>query len=579
MGYPLDDSWIHQVFAKNLVSGNGFSINPGVTSTAATAPLWTLIMALLWKISGPIASGIIIGLILEFIALIAIYKLTHMITLKEDLALFVTVGSVVCWPVVWGGLSGMEPGLFSALSLWGLYYYFKSKSQNEVSHYLSYILFSLAFLARPECALFIAAAFLRDFVVWIKDKDKNYLPWAIRIAIILIFVVPYFVFNYNVSGTLLPPTYGAKVLDNVIFTAISEGIFIAIIKSLIMYPYFYLQHFFRKIPNLNPIIFFGFLAGIFKLLFVKGDQHSKRVMLAVLIILYTPLMGAVSPIYSAVWQFYRYVTNLLPILVMLGALGFIWQSEINNRSFKKPFIITGSICIVVGMIVYMYFGNIAETIIPLIFPETTLDTPEGIESYEALVHGLSKVGYGTAVIGVYLFSTIALTSEFWNRLIGNRNIRLSIMAIVLLIGTFITVKNGGTYADGVRNINECDVYAGKYLGTIAKPGDVVAINDVGAISYYSNMEIFDLWGLGSPEMTSEMINDDSLAFEFMKKEKQVDYLAIFPSYFKYISSRTDIFVPITQFETDYNVVLAESVTVVYKSNWPDSTSQNYQELK
>ena len=30
LGFPLDDSWIHQVFARNLATGHGFSFNPGV---------------------------------------------------------------------------------------------------------------------------------------------------------------------------------------------------------------------------------------------------------------------------------------------------------------------------------------------------------------------------------------------------------------------------------------------------------------------------------------------------------------------------------------------------------------------
>ncbi|MBD3237844.1 MAG: hypothetical protein GF330_14165, partial [Candidatus Eisenbacteria bacterium] len=38
-GYPLDDSWIHLSFARNLAAGEGFGVNSGQTSTGSTSPL------------------------------------------------------------------------------------------------------------------------------------------------------------------------------------------------------------------------------------------------------------------------------------------------------------------------------------------------------------------------------------------------------------------------------------------------------------------------------------------------------------------------------------------------------------
>src|SRR5262249_38944988 len=43
--FPLDDSWIHFHFARNLAEGHGFAYNPGVLVAGSTAPLWTLVLA------------------------------------------------------------------------------------------------------------------------------------------------------------------------------------------------------------------------------------------------------------------------------------------------------------------------------------------------------------------------------------------------------------------------------------------------------------------------------------------------------------------------------------------------------
>jgi hypothetical protein len=71
-----------------------------------------------------------------------------------------------------------------------------------------------------------------------------------------------------------------------------------------------------------------------------------------------------------------------------------------------------------------------------------------------------------------------------------------------------------------------------------------------------------------------MITNDSLAFEHMRANNRVDYLAIFPEWFKYIPKRTDIFQPLKMFIAPWNTILASDTTIVYKANWPDTTGRD-----
>ncbi|NJL95821.1 MAG: hypothetical protein HC915_19860 [Anaerolineae bacterium] len=45
-GFPLDDSWIHQTYARNLAQHGEWAYTPGTPSTASTAPLYTVLLAL-----------------------------------------------------------------------------------------------------------------------------------------------------------------------------------------------------------------------------------------------------------------------------------------------------------------------------------------------------------------------------------------------------------------------------------------------------------------------------------------------------------------------------------------------------
>ncbi|MFQ5613336.1 MAG: hypothetical protein ACE5H9_14505 [Anaerolineae bacterium] len=52
-GFPLDDAWIHQTYARNLGQRGQFAFVPGVTSTGSTAPLWTLLLSLGYLLNLP----------------------------------------------------------------------------------------------------------------------------------------------------------------------------------------------------------------------------------------------------------------------------------------------------------------------------------------------------------------------------------------------------------------------------------------------------------------------------------------------------------------------------------------------
>ena len=41
LGFPLDDAWIHQTYARNLGLRAEFSFVPGQPSAGSTSPLWS----------------------------------------------------------------------------------------------------------------------------------------------------------------------------------------------------------------------------------------------------------------------------------------------------------------------------------------------------------------------------------------------------------------------------------------------------------------------------------------------------------------------------------------------------------
>ena len=56
LALPLDDSWIHLQFARNLAAGEGLAYQPGRWVAGSTAPLWTALLAIGYVLPvGPLA--------------------------------------------------------------------------------------------------------------------------------------------------------------------------------------------------------------------------------------------------------------------------------------------------------------------------------------------------------------------------------------------------------------------------------------------------------------------------------------------------------------------------------------------
>jgi hypothetical protein len=66
-----------------------------------------------------------------------------------------------------------------------------------------------------------------------------------------------------------------------------------------------------------------------------------------------------------------------------------------------------------------------------------------------------------------------------------------------LVGSAIWTDN---YVNCVSNINDQHVAAAEWVKKNAKPTDIIAAQDVGAIGYFTKRNIIDLVGLVSPDM-------------------------------------------------------------------------------
>jgi hypothetical protein len=215
-GFPLDDTWLHMVYARSFGEGGGFAYNDGQLETGVTAPLWTALLAVPVGLSELVAD--------QQAAFAAGSQVVESPRVRPDsgvrllgglMGLFMAfVGwrlssRAGTWPAVFVGLiltfdpmlmfdrfSGMELPLFGLLTLM-LAGALMDGRENRAA-----VLSGLLVFTRPEGVLLILVG-----LVWFIRRRQR---WARYLGISLLFLIPWALYCYLVSGRFLPATIETK---------------------------------------------------------------------------------------------------------------------------------------------------------------------------------------------------------------------------------------------------------------------------------------------------------------------------------------------------------------------------------
>lgn len=207
MGFPLDDAWIHQTYARNLAEYGEWSFIPHQLSGGSTAPLWSVLLAPGFLIGlSPLAwtylLGSIILIVLGLFSEIAVRGLAVEYNPKFPwVGLFI----VMEWHLVWAAASGMETllsGFFVTLVLVMLAFGVKNIL-------LLGLVIGLSVWVRPDLATLLGPALLVIFLSGskLRNRSSGLLMLLIGFGVILAF---YILFNLYFAGTPFPNTFYAK---------------------------------------------------------------------------------------------------------------------------------------------------------------------------------------------------------------------------------------------------------------------------------------------------------------------------------------------------------------------------------
>lgn len=328
-GFPLDDAWIHQVYARNLAQSGEWAFLPGEPSAGSTAPLWSLSLALgrwlginfyVWTY----ALGVILLWGLSWLGMLVFRGLTKA---GWRWALAVGVFLALEWHLVWAALSGMETLLQACLIMLVLLLLLEENPR----WLLIGLVIGLSIWVRPDGITLLGPALL--ILLANAPHRRKFLRNSLRLALgIGSLAIPYLYFNWRLAGAVLPNTFFAKqaeyaaeltasllsrLLEQASLPAIGAGVLI--LPGFVYFLWFTLQ---RKRWSLaaGALWCLGYL-GMYALRLPVTYQHGRYAMPAMPVYFVWGLAGVFLltgiPVRNSLWVVMR-KTWLVSIAAVMG---------------------------------------------------------------------------------------------------------------------------------------------------------------------------------------------------------------------------------------------------------------------
>lgn len=388
-GFPLDDSWIHQVYGRSLAQTGVWAFVPGVPSAASTSPLYTILLAAGYALNVPFKLWThgLGALALAGTGMVGARLAARLLPGQRYIGLAAGLALVGTWHLIWAAASGMETMLFGLWTLALMALGWDAPAGGWRRGGLFGVCTALAALTRPEGVLLAGMVGAAVLAARLPVGWRRWLPWALGTGLGFgICIAPYLILNLQLTGGLLPNTAAAKQAEY------------APIAALLPYP--------RRLWEMFKPIFAGgqilLLPGLVYFI-VRTARRLRANRENLLFLMPVGWALALVALYAArlpaPYQHGRYVIPALPSLVLVGVVGTAWMLRESRRTLAGR-VVSRSLA-AASALAFVYFALAGAGIYSRdvqIIDEEMVTTAQWIQSHlppedRLAVHDIGAVGY------------------------------------------------------------------------------------------------------------------------------------------------------------------------------------------
>jgi hypothetical protein len=320
LGFPLDDAWIHQTYARNLALLGEWAFVPGQPSGASTGPLWSMLLSLGYSLGvGPYPWTFFLGgLSLFFMGVIGYVVFPSLCPKRKTWALAAGIGLLFEWHLVWAAASGMETLTFSVVGTLVLALLLISSKRigtaNRRRNWLSFsmgLLIGLSVWLRPDGITLLAPVILSILLMSGNWKFRLQQLILLSLGFVLVFV-PYLIFNIQWLGSWWPTTFYAKQAEY------------SFLQRIPLWRRF-LQQAALPLVGVGALLLPGFLLTLFH---AARKLRWGELLVSAWILGYLFIYAWRLPV---TYQHGRYVIPMMPIYFLLSFAGLVRFVQLQHR--------------------------------------------------------------------------------------------------------------------------------------------------------------------------------------------------------------------------------------------------------
>ena len=519
--YGLDDPYIHLAIAKNLAQPGVWGVTPDHTTSASSSPLWTLLLAITYKLGGtsqmvPLLLGTLATFITAFVLMIGLGRLNF----RWPIAVLAAFTTVFVAPLYILPLLGMEHCLQVLLDVlfffWAIDVSGRTPEKKDV--WIAGVLAALCCACRYESAFLLVLPI--GYLLYRRE-------W--RLALVLSFGCAVAIGGFG----LYSATHGMPLIPNSIT-----------LKRLIpSEPMFFPDMALKALANatLRSHAYWDLICLVFALSIVvyrrKGFAASRAALTGAAITLSVVFWHSA---FARVGYFFRYEAYLIVLMCT-------------------------SLTLLIREFLTINWGRSDE-------PATLTDWVRGIlvtSAVQGLLAGLLYVYRANAhlfmslsiVLGVSLVSVMLLHCT-------KRQLIKTLVASSIISGlALIAIDRGVGAGDKIQSASS-DIYLqqiqmSRFIDRYYR-GHRVAANDIGAMTYFSDIHLLDLEGLASESVARVRLKSQltTQTLDPIIRDFKPDLFVFYPSWFNGQTALPRWIVPVAVWKMASHTT-ADSETVLF----------------
>ena len=332
IGFPLDDAWIHQTYARNLAMRGEWSFLPGQPSSGSTAPLWSALLAIgFWLRLAPYIWTYLLGVLaLWGLAVLGESMVRQLVSSYNPN--FPWVGAVLAleWHLVWAAASGMETILFALLVTSALVLVITGSQKYLILGFL----IGISTWLRPEGVTLLGPAVL--VILLMQPSWSKRLKGLVNLGVGFggLFAL-YLLFNLYISGSPFPNTFYAKQAE---YTSNSN------LPFLIRFG----KQVFPVLQGVGVILLLGLVLSLVSAI------HRRAWGLLAAVIWFFGFLALYAWYLPVTYQYGRYSMPAMPVFFLLGLAGLVEFTL--ARASQGRWILSVSSKLAAGGVLVVFWG-------------------------------------------------------------------------------------------------------------------------------------------------------------------------------------------------------------------------------